>query len=481
MTYALRQQFQDMDRTVQADERVKLADLKATQERNASAARAAELRNIPAFSDVNFERPTQAPEQAQTQTAPTGGGTAYVGRPQGKLADKTIEVSEASKRLSAAKNQRPVSPAIQFSRMVEQDGKLRHQPAADNRGLMLPRAVPDAAVNSLESRLQGLQSEEAARQRGKAPVQSSPGVPTGASFVDRIRHVESRGNVNAVGPYVPGQGTAKGDMQVMDRTNMDPGFGVRPAQNNSPEERSRVGREYAQAMLNRYGNEAEAAAAYNWGPGNYDRWKAAGANPAQMPAETRNYVAQVAGGGAAPQQGRPQQTAQGAPQQQAPQYQPNPQMKALVERHIGELAARYQQIQRLAQNTLDPTEVDKLRLAAMDVQSKVRDMRILGAVSMGYMSHADAAQMSPTIATMLQKQAEAQSKAAGEIAVENVKGVNTLQNTQLRGLMDQEAAATAPVRLQPVTNQFNGNQGAFNPVTGAYTPFAQAPNTVTLR
>lgn len=281
--------------------------------------------------------------------------------------------------------------------------------------------------------------------------------------------------MNAIGPYVPGQGTAKGDMQVMDRTNMDPGFGVRPAQNNSPEERSRVGRDYAQAMLNRYGNEAEAAAAYNWGPGNYDRWKAAGANPAQMPAETRNYVAQVAGG--APQQARPQQTAQGDPQQR-PQYQPNPQMTALVEKHIGELAARYQQIQRLAQNTLDPMEVDKLRMAAMDVQSKVRDMRILGAVSMGYMSHADAAQMSPTIAAMLQRQAEAQSKAAGKIALENVKGANTLQNTQLKGLMDQESMLLNPGETRAIADPMKGGIAYYNT---RQAPPQQAPNTVTLR
>lgn len=453
----------------QADERVRLSDLKATQERNAAAARAAELRNMPAFSDVNFDRPQQAPQQAGPAPAPQESPMAQADRgnqmrtPQPAYANQ----SEAETRRLTAN--RPVAQVSNAPGLQLRTPGGWAPPAMNEK----QRLDEMRRLNPVEPQANQTPAEDARISR-QAPV----GQTSGSSFVDRIRHAESRGNMNAVGPNVPGQGTAKSDMQVMDKTNMDPGFGVRPAQNNSLEERSRVGREYAQAMLNRYGNEAEAAAAYNWGPGNYDRWKAAGANPAQMPAETRNYVAQVAGGGAAPQQGQPQQTAQGAPQQQAPQYQPNPQMKALVEQHIGELAARYQQIQRLAQNTLDPMEVDKLRLAAMDVQAKVRDMRILGAVSMGYMSHADAAQMSPTIAAMLQKQAEAQSKAAGEIAVENVRGSNTLQNTTLKGLMDQQAAAAAPVRLQPVTNQFNGNQGSFNPATGAYQPFAAAPNSV---
>jgi hypothetical protein len=117
-------------------------------------------------------------------------------------------------------------------------------------------------LNPVEPQANQTPAEDARISR-QAPV----GQTSGASFVDRIRHVESRGNINAVGPNVPGQGTAKSDMQVMDATNLAPGFGVRPAQNTSLEERARVGRDYATAMLQRYGNEAEAAAAYNWGPG----------------------------------------------------------------------------------------------------------------------------------------------------------------------------------------------------------------------
>jgi len=65
---------------------------------------------------------------------------------------------------------------------------------------------------------------------------------------------------------------AKGEMQVLDGTNKDPGFGVKPAKDNSPEERARVGRDYLRAMLQRYdGDPAKAWAAYNAGPGTVDK------------------------------------------------------------------------------------------------------------------------------------------------------------------------------------------------------------------
>lgn len=64
---------------------------------------------------------------------------------------------------------------------------------------------------------------------------------------------------------------AKGEMQVLDGTNLNPGFGVKPAADSSPDERARVGRDYLDAMLKRYGGDpAKAWAAYNAGPGRVD-------------------------------------------------------------------------------------------------------------------------------------------------------------------------------------------------------------------
>lgn len=130
--------------------------------------------------------------------------------------------------------------------------------------------------------------------------------------MDRLTNIvmglESRGrDTDAAGNVLTSPKGAKGRMQVMDGTNRDPGFGVRPAANDSLEERARVGRDYLGAMVKRYdGDVAKAAAAYNWGPGAVDdAIKAAEKNAgkgervapdawlASAPAETRTYVANV--------------------------------------------------------------------------------------------------------------------------------------------------------------------------------------------
>lgn len=108
---------------------------------------------------------------------------------------------------------------------------------------------------------------------------------------------ESNGDRDALGRFVPGQGRAKGAMQVMDATNADPGYGVAPAKDNSPEERVRVGRDYMLAMVKNYGGDlAKAWAAYNAGPGKVDdavaqARKSGGNWLSLMPKETQDYVA----------------------------------------------------------------------------------------------------------------------------------------------------------------------------------------------
>jgi hypothetical protein len=123
--------------------------------------------------------------------------------------------------------------------------------------------------------------------------------PSDQEFINRIMDAESSGRrYDKNGKLLQGpktkHGTAKGEMQVIDKTNLDPGFGVEPAKNKSPDERARVGKEYAQAMLNRYNNQQHAAMAYNWGPGNVDKWLAKG-QEAPIPEETANYVVRVTG------------------------------------------------------------------------------------------------------------------------------------------------------------------------------------------
>jgi len=83
---------------------------------------------------------------------------------------------------------------------------------------------------------------------------------------------------------------ALGEMQVMPYTSKDPGFGIKPAKSNDPDELRRVGDEYAAAMYKRYGDPKLAMIAYNMGPGATDKWLAAGADPRKLPKETQGYI-----------------------------------------------------------------------------------------------------------------------------------------------------------------------------------------------
>jgi soluble lytic murein transglycosylase len=120
--------------------------------------------------------------------------------------------------------------------------------------------------------------------------------PVGVDFAAMVQvtaQTES-GNrdFNRDGSYVTSPKGARGRMQVMPGTQTDPGFGVKAARDNSPEELARVGRDYLAAMLKRYhGDPAKAWAAYNAGPGATDAAIKDGGNwLARMPGETQAYV-----------------------------------------------------------------------------------------------------------------------------------------------------------------------------------------------
>jgi hypothetical protein len=133
--------------------------------------------------------------------------------------------------------------------------------------------------------------------RDPIPTGGSKGMAQNADFIDRIRYLESRGrDYDDKGNILTSPKGAMGSMQTMPNTLRDPGFGVKPAQDSSVAEMNRVGRDYANAMLKRYGNEKDAAMAYNWGPGSVDAW-IAGGRKGPVPGETRQYASNFAEGG----------------------------------------------------------------------------------------------------------------------------------------------------------------------------------------
>jgi len=123
------------------------------------------------------------------------------------------------------------------------------------------------------------------------------GTPDG-DLINKIMMKESGGRrFDKQGNLLTSPKGAQGEMQVMPGTARDPGYGIRPAREGDADDLARVGREYFGKMLNKYGDTKLAAIAYNWGPGNTDKWLMAGADPAKLPRETQKYSADMAGGG----------------------------------------------------------------------------------------------------------------------------------------------------------------------------------------
>lgn len=124
-----------------------------------------------------------------------------------------------------------------------------------------------------------------------------------APTVQKVLWRESGGkNYDKNGNVLTSPAGAKAAMQVVDGTNTNPGFGVRPAQNNSVDERNRVGRDYLNALIMKYGSEDKAMAAYNAGPGRVDQAIAQGGANWQklLPAETKNYIVGAKSGAPTP-------------------------------------------------------------------------------------------------------------------------------------------------------------------------------------
>lgn len=88
-----------------------------------------------------------------------------------------------------------------------------------------------------------------------------------------VESLESGGrDTNASGQPLTSSAGAQGRMQVMPATAANPGYGVAPARDDSPDELARVGHDYLGAMSARYQDPALTLAAYNAGPGQVDKW-----------------------------------------------------------------------------------------------------------------------------------------------------------------------------------------------------------------
>lgn len=82
---------------------------------------------------------------------------------------------------------------------------------------------------------------------------------------------------------------AFGSMQVVQKTQDRPGYGVK-ASDGSATDTAREGRDYRQALSDKFGDDTAGAGAYNWGPGHYQKWVDSGADMSKLPDETLKYM-----------------------------------------------------------------------------------------------------------------------------------------------------------------------------------------------
>lgn len=148
----------------------------------------------------------------------------------------------------------------------------------------------------------------APQQNEGAPQNASPSpaissfltTPTGGGQVkpglfDRVIKAESSGNQSAVSPK-----GAIGIAQIMPRTAPDAAraaglpYDFNKLQND-PEYNAALGKAYLGKMMDKYGNEAHALIAYNWGPGNTDKWLRSGGKFERLPKETQAYLQKILG------------------------------------------------------------------------------------------------------------------------------------------------------------------------------------------
>lgn len=161
-------------------------------------------------------------------------------------------------------------------------------------------------------------AEEFVNGGGAVTVSSGSSSPTPApSSIGRMVAITAQsesGNRerDGNGRLVTSSAGAQGKMQVMPGTARNPGYGIKPWDGRTDEDRSRVGRELLAALIERHGGDAAKAwASYNWdSSGNkVDALvRKYGADwldhaPAETKAYVRKNVAQLGDSGATVQQG----------------------------------------------------------------------------------------------------------------------------------------------------------------------------------
>lgn len=232
---------------------------------------------------------------AEIQVSTLAGDLADARGLTGQAREQFIEKRTTALHAQVASQMAANSPSRALEYVEEMLGQGKMDPTEAQR--LLTELQPDAI-------------EEQGSDLASSAVSSAGGSPTIDSIMPALFEQESgygagRSLEDAV--TVQSGAGATGISQIMPGSGEDPGFGVTPykyaggvPEGTSAEtvakEQMRFGKEYLEAMLDRYnGNMTHALYAYNWGPGNVDSWieNGTGVDGQPMPNETIEYAPSV--------------------------------------------------------------------------------------------------------------------------------------------------------------------------------------------
>jgi soluble lytic murein transglycosylase-like protein len=171
---------------------------------------------------------------------------------------------------------------------------LRVRDLARGRGAAIQSAELDRRVADRQAMAIGA-ATTATQRAATLPAAWRPHVATGAAahnvpefLLAALIGQESRGRTGQVSPA-----GARGIAQVMPASGANPGFGVPALPADAVDDPSKAipwAAQYLSALRREFGGDWELALmAYNWGPGNVQRWVDGGRRGA-VPQETRDYV-----------------------------------------------------------------------------------------------------------------------------------------------------------------------------------------------
>lgn len=289
-----------------------------TAEDRARASQADQLRieELNRLDQLRREMLTAAPVAAPVQYNPTGMLSVEQVQPKAGLATGgTAGTAGTAKAGTTSTAGTPAKPTVSVPATTAGRSPVSAEPQMSQLQLFkalqaADRGTPIASKGASPAQAaKGFTAEDAALA-GSVMSRSAPSGVDRNALATAQRRAESNFNPNAVSPV-----GATGIMQVMPATAMKPGFGLPTVFEFARQQGVPVGKEtraeaerllkmpqiggaygdaYTDAMSQKYGGNTDyILAAYNWGPGNTDKWIAAGADPAKLPEETRNYIAKI--------------------------------------------------------------------------------------------------------------------------------------------------------------------------------------------